>query len=72
MGEVIIRALETIEEVAAAEDQRVTWDMADLEIIPAHALHAMQHSGAALLGAFDDGRLVAFTFAILGTEENPE
>lgn len=73
MGEVIIRSLETIEEIAAVEGiQRVTWDMVDLEIIPAHALHAMQHSGAALLGAFDDGRLVAFAFGILGTEENPD
>lgn len=73
MGEVIIRSLETMEEVVAAEEvQRATWNMADLEIIPAHAMHAMQHSGAALLGAFDGNRLVAFTFAILGTEENPD
>lgn len=61
-----------MEEVAAAEEvQRATWDMADLEIIPAHALHAMQHSGAALLGAFDGERLIGFTFGVLGTEENP-
>lgn len=72
MGEVIIRSLETMEEVAAAEEvQRATWDMADLEIIPAHALHAMQDSGAALLGAFDGERLIGFTFGMLGTEENP-
>lgn len=72
MDDLIIRSLETMEEVAAAEEvQRATWDMADLEIIPAHALHAMQHSGAALLGAFDGERLIGFTFGVLGTEENP-
>lgn len=62
-----------MDEIAAAEEiQRHTWSMGDLEIIPAHALHAMQHSGAALLGAFDGDRLVGFTFGILGTEENPD
>lgn len=60
-------------EIGAAEEiQRVTWNMGDLEIIPAHALHAMQHNGAPLLGAFDGDRLVGFTFGILGTEDNPE
>jgi predicted GNAT superfamily acetyltransferase len=61
-----------MEEIAAAEAvQRVTWTMTDLDIIPAHALHAMQHSGAVLLGAFDGERVVGFAFGVLGTEENP-
>ena len=51
MSDIIIRDLATHEEYTAAESiQRTTWGMPDLEIIPAHALHAMQHSGAALLG----------------------
>lgn len=73
MTEITVRSLDTMDEIAAAEEiQRHTWSMGDLEIIPAHALHAMQHSGAALLGAFDGDRLVGFTFGILGTEENPD
>lgn len=73
MGDIIIRSLETMAEINAAEEvQRVTWSMSDLEIIPAHALHAMQHSGAMLLGAFDGDRLVAFAFGILGTVDTPE
>jgi len=61
-----------MEEIAAVEAvQRVTWTMTDLDIIPAHALHAMQHSGAVLLGAFDGERVVGFAFGVLGTEENP-
>jgi predicted GNAT superfamily acetyltransferase len=72
MTEIVVRSLETMAEIAAAEEvQRLTWTMGDLEIIPAHALHAMQHSGAALIGAFDGERLVGFVFGILGTEENP-
>lgn len=71
-SEIIVRPLETMAEIAAAEEvQRITWGMPDLEIIPAHALHAMQHSGAALLGAFDGERVVGFAFGVLGTEDIP-
>lgn len=73
MGEIIIRSLDTMAEIAAAEEiQRVAWTMSELDVIPAHALHAMQHSGAVLLGAFDGDRVVGFTFGILGTEDNPQ
>lgn len=72
MSEIVIRALETVEEIAQAEQiQRVTWAMTDLDIIPAHALHAIQHNGAVLLGAFDEERVVGFAFGVLGTENNP-
>ncbi|HQF71119.1 MAG TPA: hypothetical protein PLH39_07570, partial [Promineifilum sp.] len=67
-----IRDLSTQEEYAAAEAiQRTTWGMSDLDIIPGHALHAMQHSGSALLGAFDGKELVGFVFGILATHEIP-
>lgn len=72
MSEIIIRHLETMDEIIAAEEvQRVTWSMRDLDVIPAHALHAMQHNGAMLIGAFDGERLVGFIFGVLGTEHNP-
>ena len=72
MSDIIIRDLATHEEYAAAESiQRTTWGMPDLEIIPGHALHAMQHSGAALLGAFDGRQLIGFTFGVLGTQHTP-
>ncbi|HRO90750.1 MAG TPA: hypothetical protein PLC06_09650, partial [Promineifilum sp.] len=35
------------------------------------ALHAMEHNGAVLLGAFEDDRLIGFVFGVLGTEDNP-
>lgn len=72
MSEIIIRHLETMDEIIAAEEvQHVTWSMRDLDVIPAHALHAMQHNGAMLIGAFDGERLVGFIFGVLGTEHNP-
>lgn len=72
MSEIIIRPLETMAEMSATEEvQRVTWTMTDLDVIPGHALHAMQHNGAVLLGAFDGERLVGFAFGVLGTEDNP-
>jgi predicted GNAT superfamily acetyltransferase len=72
MGEIVIRSLDTQVEYSAVEEiQRLTWAMPDLEIIPAHAVHALQHNGAALLGAFDGERLVGFTLGVLGTEDIP-
>ncbi|MFO7661757.1 MAG: hypothetical protein R6X18_04100 [Chloroflexota bacterium] len=72
MSEIIVRPLATMDELRATEEiQRVTWSMNDLDVIPAHALHAIQHNGAALLGAFDGEHLVGFSFAILATENEP-
>ena len=72
MSAIVIRDLSSQEEYAAAENlQRVTWGMSDLDIIPGHALHARQHRGAALLGAFDGEQLVGFVFGILATHDIP-
>lgn len=72
MSEITIRPMETMAEIIAAEEiQRITWQMPDVEVIPAHMLHATQDSGAALIGAFDGDRLIGFTFGVLGTEETP-
>lgn len=72
MPDIVIRSLETIEEIAQTEEiQRVAWTMSDLDVIPGHAFHAMQHNGSMLLGAFDGDKLVGFVFGVLGTEENP-
>lgn len=72
MSAILIRDLSTRAEYVAAENiQRIAWGMKDLDIIPGHALHAMQHSGAALLGAFDGDQLVGFVFGILATHDIP-
>jgi predicted GNAT superfamily acetyltransferase len=72
MSEFDIRPLESMDEIQAVEEiQRITWTMGDREIIPAHLLHAAQHNGAALLGAFDQHKLVGFVFGLLATEDVP-
>jgi predicted GNAT superfamily acetyltransferase len=72
MSEIVIRSLQGADEYSAAETiQRIAWMMSDLEIIPGHVIHALQHNGAALLGAFDGDRLVGFALGVLGTENIP-
>lgn len=73
MSEITIRPLATMDEMIGAEEvQRVTWHMSELQIIPAHALHAMQDSGAVALGAFDGERVIGFVFGVLGMESGEE
>jgi len=52
--------------------QRAIWGSSDLEIIPAHTLHAFVQNGSALYGAYDKDRLVGFVLGILGTVESYE
>lgn len=71
MTEIVVRPLEKMAEYTAIEDiQRIAWTMGELEIIPAHALHAMHFNGACLLGAFDGDKLIGFVFGVLGTVED--
>jgi predicted GNAT superfamily acetyltransferase len=71
MNEIVVRPLETMAEMSEVENiQRTSWNMRDLEIIPAHLLHAMQHNGAALLGAFDGEQLVGFALGVIATVED--
>ena len=51
------------------EIERATWSMTDLEITSAHLLHALQHNGAPLLGAFDGPKMIGFTLGVLATVE---
>lgn len=62
-----IRPLTTLAEMQQAEAvQRHAWNMDDLEITSVHTLHALQHNGAALIGAFADEKLVGFCLGVLG------
>lgn len=71
MPEIVIRSMETMAEFMQAEHVQLdAWNMADREVIPAHALHAMQHNGAAVLGAFSGEAMVGFALGILATVED--
>lgn len=50
--------------------QKQTWNMADSEILPGRFLHALQHNGACLLGAYDGQKIVGFVFGLLGTVQD--
>ncbi|MCB8920784.1 MAG: hypothetical protein H6662_04295 [Ardenticatenaceae bacterium] len=64
-----IRPLQTHDEMRQAEEvQRLAWGIDDLEITSVHMLHALQHAGAALLGAFDGERLMGFCLGVLGAD----
>ncbi len=54
---------------AVEEIQLLIWGKDEREIMPGHLLHALQHNGAALLGAYDGFKLVGFTLAVLATVE---
>lgn len=70
---IIIRPLTSLADMAEVEQlQKTVWETGDLEIVPVHALHAIQHNGGALIGALADGKIVGFVLGILGTRSGPE
>ena len=70
MDEIEIRPVQGMAEMRDIEDlQLLIWGKDEREMMPAHLCHALQHNGAALLGAFDGSRMVGFTLAVLATVE---
>src|SRR5262249_15748722 len=49
--------------------QREIWGEADLEVEPSTLFVVASHSGGQVLGAFDGGRMVGYTLAIVGLLE---
>lgn len=71
MQEIVVRSLANQAEFTQAEQiQLEAWGMTEREVIPAHAMHAMQHNGSAVLGAFDGERMVGFALGILASQED--
>lgn len=71
MDEIVIRPPQTLAEIDQAETvQREAWGIGDLDVVPAHLLHALQHNGAALVGAFDGATMVGMSLAVLATVES--
>ena len=68
MSEIEIRPLTSMQECRIVEEiQQAVWTKDAAELAPAHMLHALQHNGAALLGAFDGPQMVAFSLGVLAT-----
>ncbi len=66
--DIVVRPLTTPAEMIAVEElQKITWNIGDLEVTPVHVLHAIQHNGGMLYGAFDGDKMVGFVLGIIGT-----
>jgi predicted GNAT superfamily acetyltransferase len=70
MSEIEIRPMQSMAEMQDIEElQLAIWGKDEREMMPGHLCHALQHNGAALLGAFDGSKLIGFTLAVLATVE---
>lgn len=66
-GEIRIRKCEKLEEFqCCVELQRQIWGEADLEVEPVTAFVVAAHTGGQVLGAFDGGRMIGYTLAVVG------
>jgi len=64
---IVIRDIEGLAEMREVEQlQREIWGVTDLDIYPTLALKPQQEVGAILIGAFAEGRMVAFVFGFPG------
>ncbi|HKW63989.1 MAG TPA: GNAT family N-acetyltransferase [Candidatus Acidoferrum sp.] len=66
-GEIRVRKCEKLEEFqCCVELQRQIWGEADLEVEPVTAFVVAAHTGGQVLGAFDGGRMIGYTLAVVG------
>jgi predicted GNAT superfamily acetyltransferase len=67
---IIVRKCESLDEFRRCVDlQREIWGEADLEVEPATMFVVAAHTGGQVLGAFDGGRLVGYTLAVVGVRD---
>lgn len=65
-----VRKCETLEEFhCCVELQRQIWGEADLEVEPVTTFVVAAHTGGQVLGAFDDGRMIGYTLAVVGLRD---
>lgn len=70
---VIIRILETPQEMAQAEElQRLVWPGSELDVLPLHILLTFAHNGGLVLGAYDDELLVGLLVGFPGLYPLPD
>jgi len=65
-----VRNLETLDEFhCCVELQRQIWGEADLEVEPVTMFVVAAHTGGQVLGAFDSGRMIGYTLAVVGLRD---
>ena len=66
-----VRKCGTLEEFhRCVELQRQIWGEADLEVEPVTMFVVAAHTGGQVLGAFENGRMIAYTLAIAGLQDH--
>ena len=66
-----VRKCEKLEEFhGCGELQRQIWGEADLEVEPVTMFVVAAHTGGQVLGAFENGRMIAYTLAIAGLQDH--
>lgn len=66
-----IRPIHTLSDFVQVEDvQREVWRDSETQIVPRHLINVTAHSGGAVIGAFDQERLVGFVYSFIGTDEH--
>lgn len=66
-ADIQVRKCEKLEEFqCCVELQRQIWGEADLEVEPVTAFVVAAHTGGQVLGAFDGGRMIGYTLAVVG------
>ncbi|PWT90651.1 MAG: GNAT family N-acetyltransferase [Proteobacteria bacterium] len=66
----VVRKCHTLDDFhACVELQREIWGEADLEVEPATMFVVAHHTGGQVLGAFDGGKLVGYTLAVVGLQD---
>ena len=65
-----VRKCETLEEFhGCVELQRQIWGEADLEVEPVTMFVVAAHTGGQVLGAFENGRMIGYTLALVGLRD---
>src|SRR5579864_2595982 len=65
-----VRKCETLEEFhCCVELQRQIWGEADLEVEPVTTFVVAARTGGQVLGAFDAGRMIGYTLAVVGLRD---
>jgi predicted GNAT superfamily acetyltransferase len=68
-----IKIIENMTGMHQAEElQRLVWQESETDIIPAHLMNSVVHSGGLLIGAYADPQLVGFVFGFPGFYSTPD
>ncbi|MEP7075382.1 MAG: GNAT family N-acetyltransferase [Acidobacteriota bacterium] len=67
--DIVVRDIDGQAEIRAVEElQKEVWGLPDLDVVPLTQLVAAKASGGALIGAFDNKKLIGFAYGFAGFE----